>query len=145
MNKIIASITICSVLFIGGCLSADIGTNEPKINETEVKHDIVNEYNPGTCFGMPGAVSEKRMNETISKHPSLVKYISNKYSLNNTREVYRKIEQFNQVNVSQINETHMKFTIMDGNCCTIKTINGTLNTKTGEIVETNNSTRTVPC
>jgi len=129
-------------------------TPEPqKENATEsletfdVKAAIVDEYDPGTCFGMPTVVTEEQANATVADREALVDAICNEYDVdrNETFELYSTIQQFEQVQVTERTDGTYAFELRDGNCCTITTITGIYDPETGEISESARSSETVPC
>lgn len=143
MKKLIAILFVILVILISGCTST-VGDN--KI-QRDMKAHIVEEYDPGTCYGMPGVVSEKLMQDSVERNDELSEYIKQRYGVTKTKEIYHKIQQFNAVSLEKNPEGNMLFEIKDGNCCTINHIDGKIKQTDSGFQTTVKETKTenVPC
>jgi len=113
----------------------------------DVKKAVQQEYDPGTCFGMPGMVTEDHVNETIADNDELVESLCNDYPVtkNDSHKLYTMIQQFGQIQVTEQSNGTYNFTVRDGECCVITTIRGVYNPVTGDVTETTRTNETVPC
>lgn len=124
--------------------------NEPIPEDTvgvfDVRAELVDRYEPGTCEGMPSPVSEEMMNRTIEQNEALTdKICENSDEEKSDREMYGLIVQFQQVQVTEQSNGVYQFTVRDANCCTTTIIEGEYNPETGTVTETESSTENQPC
>ena len=123
-------------------------TPAPDITSFDVKVAVRNEYDPGTSFGMPSPASEQMMNKTVADNPELVDNLIAEYDgveRGDNHTLYYMIQQFHQIQVTELSNGTYEFTVKDGNSCIITTIEGVYTPSTGEIRETNVTEETVPC
>ncbi|MCJ7450446.1 MAG: hypothetical protein MUP58_01765 [Candidatus Nanohaloarchaeota archaeon QJJ-9] len=137
---ILLAIAVGSVAFFSG-----METGRTNLKQ-DIKAELVEKYQPGTCFGMPGGVSEKMIEQTIEQNKKLSDYIKNQYNLQDKQKIYNKIKQFQNINLNRTGKKY-DYILRDGNCCTITTYNGTATLGEGTITiqEENRSSENVPC
>ncbi|MFB6294639.1 MAG: hypothetical protein ABEI97_02675 [Candidatus Nanohaloarchaea archaeon] len=139
MNR--TMLTVAAAVLLAGCTGAS-----PAAEPLPATAAVVAEYDPGTCYGMPTAVSPEMINTTLAQNPETAAFIRDRYATNSRFQTYSKLQQFSAVTLEETGDGY-RFTVEDGNCCSITTYTGTVRrTADGYVIEeTGNSTRTVPC
>lgn len=112
--------------------------------EFSVRKHLYETYTIGTCFGMPSPTTETERKQTISEHNELALQLINEYDIEAVERLYTLVTKFLQIELDQETSTKFSFTIRDGQCCTMRVIRGSITT-TGEILETTEETKTMPC
>ncbi len=91
--------------------------------ELQVKLYLIDKYNPGVCYGLPGPVPEVAIQGMIADNPDLVKFLKSKYELKTDLDVYKKIKQINGIRLIQDKGSYT-YEFMDGQCCTLHAYQG---------------------
>jgi hypothetical protein len=115
--------------------------------ELQVKLFLVDRYNPGTCYGIPGPVPAVAIASMISKNLGLVKFLRQQYSLPADFDVYSKIKQINGINLTEVAGGNYEFKFIDGQCCTLNVVGGTIQI-IGQSIDhqvTNQESKNNPC
>jgi hypothetical protein len=133
---------------ISGCISYKESPVQPtnKISDRQLKTNIVNNYQIGTCHGMPVIVSDEIMNDYLENNQNISKYINKSYNTSSLKEVYNLVMKFNQINIIDETRDTIRFSYTDGNCCTVYSYEGIYNKQTNKIINvTEISNKTIPC
>lgn len=115
--------------------------------ELIAKMHLVDKYNPGVCFGMPGPVPQSAIDSLINGNKALSDFVKQKYNLSSDLEIYNKLKQFQNVQLTVISSSKYKFKFMDGQCCTMTYYQGVIEVSGDKAIETieNKETKTNPC
>lgn len=115
--------------------------------ELIAKMHLVDKYNPGVCFGMPGPVPQSAIDSLINGNKALSDFVKQKYNLSSDLEIYNKLKQFQNVQLTVISSSKYKFKFMDGQCCTMTFYQGIVEVSGDKAIETieNKETKTNPC
>ncbi|MFB6265452.1 MAG: hypothetical protein ABEI07_00020, partial [Candidatus Nanohaloarchaea archaeon] len=118
----------------------------PVDGEMQADTAVVEDIQPGTCYGMPGAVSNETVDRYLGDNPELADYVRENYNLTDKRQVYSRMKQFDAVTLNRTVEGY-RFKVRDGNCCTITTVTGSVEPGMEGLNLTveNRSTKNVPC
>lgn len=116
-------------------------------SELIAKMHLIDKYNPGTCFGMPGPVPQSAIDSLINSNKPLSDFVKQKYNLSSDLDVYNKLKQFQNVQLTSLASSKYKFQFMDGQCCTMTFYQGTIEVSGDKAVEIidNKETKTNPC
>jgi hypothetical protein len=114
--------------------------------ELQVKLYLVDKYNPGICYGLPGPVPEQAVTGMIADNPDLVKFLKGKYDLKTNMDIYNKIKQINAIHLSQEKGSYI-YEFTDGQCCTLHAYQGRITIIGNNITDTilKQQTQTNPC
>lgn len=115
----------------------------PEETNFDLKVRVYEKYDIGTCFGMPGGVSEEMMEEEISTNSSLVTKLQEEYDVSETEQLYEMIQQYNQISVTETEDGTIEYEVKDGECCKIYTYSGVITDS--EVREKYESVEGVPC
>ena len=115
--------------------------------ELIAKMHLIEKYNPGICFGMPGPVPQSAIDSLINGNKPLSDFVKQKYNLSSDLEIYNKLKQFQNVQLTVISSSKYKFQFMDGQCCTMTFYQGIVEVSGDKATETieNKETKTNPC
>lgn len=115
--------------------------------ELIAKMHLVDKYNPGVCFGMPGPVPQSAIDSLINGNKALSDFVKQKYNLSSDLEIYNKLKQFQNVQLTVISSSKYEFKFMDGQCCTMTYYQGVIEVSGDKAIETieNKETKTNPC
>ncbi|MDY6776491.1 MAG: hypothetical protein SVQ76_00120 [Candidatus Nanohaloarchaea archaeon] len=143
LRRKISLLLVLTALTAGCTSQADVS---PGITRMDVKAAVVEEIDPGTCYGMPGAVSDEMVQDHIESRPELAGYVRENYNLTDERQVYSRMKQFEAVTLNRTDSGY-SFQVRDGNCCTITTVTGSVEPEAEGLNLTveNRSSRNVPC
>lgn len=120
------------------------GTDTPTYDERfTVKQTLYSTYEIGTCFGMPTVVSDEQRKKTLSENQDLALKLVSAYDVSGTDELYKLLQQFNQITLTKQSNGRYSFVIRDGDCCTIRIIRGVI--AGNEIQKEEETKKTVPC
>lgn len=140
-------ITVAALLvgiLLAGCTGTG-GASERDLTPREARAAVVETVDPGTCFGMPGPVTEETKEDALQRNPDLAAFIRERFDTAATGETYERLRQYQQVILHNASAGY-RFSVEDGRCCEIKTINGTVvGGREPRVRFGANSTRTVPC
>lgn len=130
--------------------SGTVSDSERSFNITPeliAKMHLVDKYNPGVCFGMPGPVPQSAIDSLINGNKALSDFVKQKYNLSSDLEIYNKLKQFQNVQLTVISSSKYKFKFMDGQCCTMTFYQGIVEVSGDKAIETieNKETKTNPC
>lgn len=131
-----------------GCITTPDQAPTPDdegVDSTDVAFALIYEYDPGTTEGMPTAYSRQTMNDTIDQHPELSERVRAEFNATTTEDTFYRIQQTQQIQVTEQADGNYSFTVRDGNACTTTVITGTYNPTTDTIAEGDQSTETQPC
>ena len=92
--------------------------------ELEIKFYLVEKYNPGVCYGLPGSVSQEVTGGMISRNPELAQLIKGKYNLTSDLDIYNKIKQLNGIMLTKMAGGKYQFNFTDGQCCILTAYEG---------------------
>ncbi len=92
--------------------------------ELKVKLYLVEKYDPGICYGMPGPVPEEAISGMIDRQPELAEFLAVNYDLKSDLEIYNRIKQLNGVRLTEISGGKYQFNFTDGQCCTLTIYQG---------------------
>ncbi|MFA5029244.1 MAG: hypothetical protein WC518_00655 [Patescibacteria group bacterium] len=92
--------------------------------ELQVKFYLVDKYNPGTCYGLPGPVPAEAIAGMIGRNPELAELVRSKYNLTADLDVYNKIKQLNGIQLEKLAGGKYQFDFTDGQCCILKAYEG---------------------
>lgn len=115
--------------------------------ELQAKIHLVDKYNPGTCYGMPGPVPQVAIDGMIERNPGLSVFLLQRYNLTSDLEIYNKIKQINGVRLTTVPGGQYQFNFIDGQCCTLTAYEGEVSIIGQNITEkvTNQATKENPC
>lgn len=115
--------------------------------ELIAKMHLIDKYNPGICFGMPGPVPQSAIDSLINGNKPLSDFVKQKYNLSSDLEIYNKLKQFQNVQLTVISSSNYNFQFMDGQCCTMTFYQGVIEVSGDKATETieNKETKTNPC
>ncbi|MFA4871872.1 MAG: hypothetical protein WC610_02320 [Patescibacteria group bacterium] len=85
---------------------------------------LVDKYNPGTCYGLPGPVPDVAVKGLVSNNPELAQFVKYKYKLNSDLDIYNKIKQLNGISLSKIAGGKYQFNFTNGQCCVLTAYEG---------------------
>ncbi|OQA36851.1 MAG: hypothetical protein BWY53_00275 [Parcubacteria group bacterium ADurb.Bin326] len=130
--------------------SGTVSDSERSFNITPeliAKMHLVDKYNPGVCFGMPGPVPQSAIDSLINGNKALSDFVKQKYNLSSDLEIYNKLKQFQNVQLTVISSSKYEFKFMDGQCCTMTYYQGVIEVSGDKAIETieNKETKTNPC
>lgn len=108
---------------------------------------LIDKFNPGVCFGLPGPVPEEAVTSVLSSNLVLAKFLKDKYRLSTDLDVYNKIRQIKAITLQKIVGGKYNFSFMDGQCCTLMYYKGRVNVIGNDISDevTDQETKTNPC
>ncbi|MFB6296794.1 MAG: hypothetical protein ABEH66_08180 [Halobacteriales archaeon] len=109
-----------------------------------IRVTLIQRFDPGTTFGMPTAHTNETIEAAIEEQPQLAEKLSETFNTSSRRELFTRLEQYNQIRISKRGSDRYSFSIRDGNACTITTINGTYHAN-GSISHVTNASESVPC
>lgn len=136
---------LAAAILVAGCTATYEGTPPPRMsNETlERKQALVDEYSPGD-WGMPGPVADEQVQDELSQHPDLRRFVTERYNTSTDLDVYHRMQQFHRVT---LRDNMTRFTVKDGQTCELRIINGTIRDAGDgyDITATNETTKKVPC
>ena len=114
--------------------------------ELQAKLYLVDKYNPGICYGLPGPVPEQAVTGMIADNPDLVKFLKGKYDLKTNMDIYNKIKQINAIHLSQEKGSYI-YEFTDGECCTLHAYQGRITIIGSNITDIilKQQTQTNPC
>lgn len=115
--------------------------------ELLVKLHLIDKFNPGICYGMPGPIPEEAISGMINNNPILAKFLKDKYVLTTDLDVYNKIKQINGIDLRKLAGGKYKFSFMDGQCCTLTGYAGNVNVVGNDITDevTDQESKNNPC
>ncbi len=108
---------------------------------------LIDKYDPGVCFGMPGPVPQSSIDSLIAGNKQLSEFLKQRYKISSDLDVYNKLKQLQDVQLTVVASSKYKFQFMDGQCCSMTFYQGTVEVsgdKATDIV-TNKESRTNPC
>lgn len=138
------------LVLLAGCTGPGTGDSGTGPAPREARAAVIEAVDPGTCFGMPSPPSTEMMNRTVQENPDLAAFIQDQYQINGSAyrrvaKTYRYIRRFRQVTLRNTS-TGYRFSVEDGDCCAITTINGTVTGRRDPQVRFGqNTTKSVPC
>ncbi len=108
---------------------------------------LVDKYNPGTCYGLPGPVPDVAVKGLVSNNPELAQFVKYKYKLNSDLDIYNKIKQLNGISLSKIAGGKYQFNFTNGQCCVLTAYEGeaTIINQTISDLITRQETKNNPC
>lgn len=114
--------------------------------ELQVKLYLVDKYNPGICYGLPGPVPDQAVAGMLTDNPDLVKFLEGKYDLKTDMEIYKKIKQINGIHLSQEKGSYV-YEFTDGQCCALHAYQGKITIMGSNITDTvlRQQTQVNPC
>ena len=127
--------------------SAGSGSSSFSVNqELQVKLYLVDKYNPGVCYGLPGPVPEVAISGMIADNPDLVKFLKSKYELKTDLDIYKKIKQINGIYLKQDKGSYL-YEFTNGQCCTLHAYQGQITIIGNNISDTilQQETQSNPC
>ncbi|MFA6918613.1 MAG: hypothetical protein WC244_00645 [Patescibacteria group bacterium] len=127
--------------------SAGSGSSSFSVNqELQVKLYLIDKYNPGVCYGLPGPVPEVAIQGMITDNPDLVKFLKSKYELKTDLDIYKKIKQINGIYLKQDKGSYL-YEFTDGQCCTLHAYQGQITIIGNNISDTilQQETQSNPC
>ncbi|MDY6769006.1 MAG: hypothetical protein SVW02_02775 [Candidatus Nanohaloarchaea archaeon] len=138
------TLALLALVLLAGCTAQS--TPSPTAGKLPAKAALVAEYEPGTCYGMPGGVSQEMVASALQQNADVAAFVRDRYNLTEDRAVFNRVKQFNAVTLTETSGGY-EFTVEDGNCCTITTYTGTVTKEDGRytISQTGNTTENVPC
>jgi len=115
--------------------------------ELLAKMHLIEKYNPGVCFGIPSPVPQSGIDYLINNNKTLADFVRQRYHLASDLEVYNKLKQFQDIQLTMIASSKYKFQFMDGQCCTLTFYQGTIEVKGDQVIEIieNKETKNNPC
>ncbi len=108
---------------------------------------LIDKYNPGVCFGMPNPVPQSAIDSLINSNKNLSDFIKNRYKLSSDLELYNKLKQLQNIQLTFIASSKYNFQFMDGQCCIMTFYQGIIEVngdKAYEIIE-KEETKNNPC
>lgn len=116
-------------------------------SELIAKMHLIDRYNPGGCFGLPGHVSQSAIDSLINDNRLLSNFVKQKYKLSSDLEIYNKLKQFQNIQLTSIASSKYKFQFMDGQCCVLTFYQGVIEINGDKIIEVidKKETKTNPC
>ena len=127
--------------------TADSSRSFTVSTDLRVKLYLVDKYKPGVCFGMPGPIPTEAVRGMIDRNKDLAQFLRQQYNLTSDLEVYNKIKQLQNIQLSQLGSGKYSFTFMDGQCCTLTYYEGQVQIVGNNINDTvgTKETKTNPC
>ena len=140
---IMGLVAILGIFLISGCVKQ---TPPQQTEELNIKAYIVEKYNPGRCFGIPGPVPDELVSRTLNQNANLVTFVKNEFGVIKDYEVYTKIDQLEGIILTKTDYGY-NFTFKDGNCCNIHTYEGKIRVDENQITDEviNKYTENVAC
>ncbi len=116
-------------------------------NELIVGMYLADKYDPGICYGLPVTIPDSAIKSKIAYEPELAEFLRQKYNLKSDLDVYNKMKQLQSSISLEFTGGKYKFNILDGQCCTQKKIEGTVEYLGGKISDTiiRQETKNNPC
>lgn len=114
--------------------------------ELKARLYLVDIYNPGICYGLPGPVPDISIATILANNQGLSQFLRSSYKLSSDLDVYTKIKQINSVMLNS-NRNGYQFNFTDAQCCTLKAYQGEINTLGPELKHTidREETKQNPC
>jgi len=108
---------------------------------------LADKYKPGVCFGLPTPVAEESIRFVVDGNIGLASFLKQKYKLTTDLEIYNKIKQLNDVQLTKTASGRYDFQFMDGQCCTLNFYQGWVEVsgETATDTVTNQESKTNPC
>jgi|GEM_PF-961643 len=94
--------------------------------ELLAKMHLVDKYRPGICFGAPVAVPQVAIDSLLSAQKDLSDFLRQHYGLTTDLEVYNKIKQLQDIQLTALTSSKFNFTFMDGQCANLVYYEGTV-------------------
>jgi hypothetical protein len=139
MEKVI--IVLVVVTFATGCISSP-----SQLSNNQIKDDIIQNREVGTCEGMPGIVSEELMRDYLEEYDDTTSYVEETRGNLTLSEKYNIVEKFNQIRVYNKTDSRAMFSFEDGRCCVITSYEGIYSIEEREILSINKTgEENVPC
>lgn len=133
---------------LGSQVAQKNATTQSRMPENlQIRAYLVDKYNPGICYGMPWPIKDEDINNIITINESFAKYIKDKYKLKSDLEIYMKMKQYLAIKLIPASGGKFQYNIIDGQCCTSKLYDGTIENLAGRITENllNQDTKNNPC
>lgn len=134
-------------LIVGGGVSAyATGVfSDSTYSKYEVKRQVVERHNPGTCFGMPTVITRDKMESYIQSNSRLANKVKSDFAINSKEELYKRMKQIEQVTTLEKLGSTVRYKVRDGSCCNIKTHYSTYNVDTDSFSSIKTQMKSVPC
>ena len=113
--------------------------------EYRLERALIREFDVGTTFGMPKALTEEQIDLTAAEHPTLADRIRRDFDADDNRSVYTRIRQFQQVSVDHADGDTYRFSIRSGHGCSVTRITGAIDQGTDEVTVANRTSLAMPC
>ena len=92
--------------------------------QLEAKLFLIDKYNIGICYGLPGVIPNEAIVGMIERNHGLSQFLKNKYNLATDLGIYSKIKQLNAIQLSKIAVSKYSFNFIDAQCCTLNAYRG---------------------
>ena len=104
--------------------------------ELLAKMHLVDKYRPGICFGAPVAVPQVAIDSLLSAQNDLADFLRQHYGLISDLEVYNKIKQLQNIQLTAITSSKFGFTFMDGQCANLVYYEGIVEVMNNVVTDT---------
>ncbi|MBT7826741.1 MAG: hypothetical protein HN600_09130 [Bacteroidetes bacterium] len=147
MNKLFAVIGMIVIPLIITCDESD--TFNPLSDEQlrDMKFYLVEEYDPGICFGMPSPISDVDIENLYNLYQDLIPHVETRFMTTDSLDVFFYVNKYKNVSLSEHSGSEYLYTLLDGGCCIITTYTGVIYLDDLDIIfeESNSDIEGVPC